>query len=190
MLAHVANAQPSNDSPKQCFDFRAGLVKLAPELKGRAMRLTRSPAAADDLVQDSIERAIRFESYFERGTNLRAWMHQVLFSVFITKCRRQKRERNALGALYTDPCAWTKQDERSEMVALSPPVRRALESVPKVFREALVMVDMEERSYKDAAKRLGVPVGTVMSRLHRGRKAMAQAMRAADEETGALLDAA
>ena len=160
-------------------DLRQGLIALGPELFGRALRMSRSPSIAEDLVQDTVERAIRFESHYQPGTNLRAWVHQILFSVFVTRCRRSRRERNALDVLSTDPCAWTLPDAAAEMRALSPGVARALGTLPASFQQAVVLVDLEELSYKDAAARLGVPVGTVMSRLHRGRKMLAEAIRGA-----------
>src|SRR5579883_3413352 len=86
-------------------ELRAGLVGLVPELRSRALRLCGSPATADDLVQDTIERALRFAGQYERGTNLRAWAQQILFSVFVTRWRRVRRERRALEHLTTDPCA-------------------------------------------------------------------------------------
>src|SRR5271156_4217674 len=87
-----------------------GLSQLLPDLRGRAMRLTSNHAQADDLVQDTIERALRFASQYQIGTNLRAWAQQILFSVFVTRYRRQRRERRALRVLATDPCAWTQPD--------------------------------------------------------------------------------
>ncbi|WP_234023328.1 RNA polymerase sigma factor [Sorangium cellulosum] len=150
---------------------------MTPELFGRALRLSRSPATAEDLVQDTVERALRFAASYEPGTNLRAWVHQILFSVFITRCRRSRRERNALDVLATDPCAWTAPEGCAETHALSPGVWRALATLPPSFRDTVVLVDLEEMSYKDAAARLGVPVGTVMSRLHRGRKLLAEALQ-------------
>lgn len=164
--------------PMTCEALRVSLAQMAPELFGRALRMSRSPSLAEDLVQDTIERAIRFETHYTPGTNLRAWVHQILFSVFVTRCRRQRRERNALDHLTTDPCAWTSPEAAAEMTALSPPLRRALDALPKSFRDAVVLVDLEEMSYKDAASRLDVPVGTVMSRLFRGRRQLAQAVRA------------
>jgi len=101
----------------------------------------------------------------------------ILFSVFVTKCRRNRRERNALDHLSSDPCAWTSQDAAAEMSELSPSLKRALDELPKSFRDAVVLVDLSELSYKDAARRLGVPVGTVMSRLYRGRRLLAEAVR-------------
>src|SRR5579872_2049285 len=158
-------------------ELHAGLVTLMPELRGRAMRLCGDPALADDIVQDTIERALRFADQYERGTNLRAWAFQILFSVFVTRWRRRRRERNALENLASDPCAWTvpvgfTAPDRGPG-GLTPSTQRKLDALPEGFRAVIVMVDIEQRSYRDAARELGVPVGTVMSRLHRGRKILA-----------------
>lgn len=180
MLAPIipANAKTKSRIPAPVQELRDGLIKLQPELFGRALRMARSRELAEDLVQDTVERAIRFQDQYKPDTNLRAWVHQILFSVFVTRCRRSRRERNALAVLSTDPCSWTTQELGPEMAALSPPVQRALDGLPAGFRKAVVLVDIEEMSYKAAAKQLRVPVGTVMSRLHRGRRALADAMRA------------
>jgi RNA polymerase sigma-70 factor (ECF subfamily) len=112
-------------------------------------------------------------------------VHQILFSVFVTRCRRGRRERNALDTLSSDPCAWTTPERLGgEMQALSPPVARALAAVPEPFRGVIELVDLQELSYKDAAAALGVPVGTVMSRLHRGRRLLAAALRAGGRGQG------
>ncbi|MEZ4301521.1 MAG: sigma-70 family RNA polymerase sigma factor [Polyangiaceae bacterium] len=178
MIRATLNSQPSNtNAAAPQMELRRGLVTMAPELFGRALRMSRSPHIAEDLVQDTIERAIRFESHYQPGTNLRAWVYQILFSVFVTRCRRSRRERNAMEVLSTDPCAWTASEHVSEMAGLSPSMIRALQALPASFRDAVVLVDLEEMAYKDAAKKLGVPVGTVMSRLHRGRKMLAETIR-------------
>jgi RNA polymerase sigma-70 factor (ECF subfamily) len=150
---------------------------LVPTLRVRARRLARNDVLADDLVQDTIERALRFESSFRAGTNLRAWLHQILFSVFVTRCRRQRRERRALDSLTTDPCAWTRHDPCPEMRALTPRVENAIENLPEQFASVIRLVDLGDHSYKDAAAKLQVPVGTVMSRLFRGRRLLASALR-------------
>ena len=169
----------SNNNAKRAVrdDVSKGLVALRPELFGRAMRLSRSQHLAEDLVQDTIERAIRFQAQFQAGTNLRAWMHQILFSVFITRCRRLRRERNAMGVLSTDPCEWTATDHAKATAGLTPSMKRALRKLPASFRKAVTLVDLQEMAYKDAARKMGVPVGTVMSRLHRGRKMLAEIIR-------------
>jgi RNA polymerase sigma-70 factor (ECF subfamily) len=169
----TAGGRPSDE-------LRRGLCSLRSELLGRAMRLTRSAAVAEDLVQDTVERALKFESHYIEGTNVRAWVHQILFSVFITRCRRSRRERKALGWLGSDPCAWTcGEDAAPAMQEVSPGVRRALEGLPPSFRSVVELVDLQEMAYRDAAEVLGVPVGTVMSRLHRGRKLLAAELRPA-----------
>jgi RNA polymerase sigma-70 factor (ECF subfamily) len=180
MLAPTANANTKSPLPAAAQELRHGLIKLQPELFGRAMRMTRSRELAEDLVQDTVERAIRFQDQYKADTNLRAWVHQILFSVFVTRCRRSRLERNALADLSTDPCSWTTPDHAPVMMELSPPVQRALDGLPAGFRKAVVLVDIEEMSYKAAAEELNVPVGTVMSRLHRGRRALADAMRATE----------
>lgn len=156
--------------PVPASELRSALVELAPELRARALRLSRSATVADDLVQDTVERAMKFESHYIPGTNARAWLFQILFSVFITRCRRSRREQRALGALASDPCGWTSQDAAPVLRALTPALVSKLGALPGMFREAVELVDLEELSYRDAADRIGVPVGTVMSRLHRGRR--------------------
>ncbi len=171
--------KPSNNNAKPAVrdELRRGLVAISPELFGRALRLSRSPHVAEDLVQDTIERAIRFQAQYEPGTNLRAWMYQILFSVFVTRCRRLRRERNAMGVLATDPCEWTAAEHAKASAGLTPSMKRALKSLPASFRKAVTLVDLQELPYKDAAEKMGVPVGTVMSRLHRGRKMLAEIIR-------------
>jgi RNA polymerase sigma-70 factor (ECF subfamily) len=185
MFIQPTSAERQTKSSAPSTAFGQNLAALTPDLFGRALRMARAPQVAEDLVQDTVERAIRFEAQFKPGTNLRAWVYQILFSVFVTRCRRGRRERNALGVLSTDPCAWTMPEASAEMQSLSPPIARALAALPMCFRDVVVLVDIEELSYKDAAKRLDVPVGTVMSRLHRGRRALAEAVRAAESARAA-----
>ena len=195
----TARAAPVPRSPRRSAvavsadgpDLATQLIALVPQLRARARRLCGDEAAADDVVQDTIERALRFSHRYEPGTNLRAWAFQVLFTVFVTRWRRCRRERNALSRLAHDPCAWTvpirftAPDEGDG--ALFPSTRRTLDALPEGFRAAVVLVDLEQRTYLDAAQALGVPVGTVMSRLHRGRKLLAEAMteKAATEKAAA-----
>jgi len=155
------------------------LVAMRRELFSHAYRLTRSFSASEDLVQDTIERALRFESYYQKGTNLRGWVHQILSNLFCSRCRSIRREAKALSALHDDPCAWTRGVVEAPMAQLSRATRRAIDTLPEQFQSTVVMVDLMELSYRDAADRLGVPVGTVMSRLHRGRRLLADALREA-----------
>ncbi len=163
-------------APSESRSFSAELLEHLPALRARAFKLCSNKADAHDLLQDTIERALRFESTYRRGTNLRAWAQQVLFSVFVTRCRRMRRERRALDLLTTDPCAWTRPEGGPAMRALSPRVESALQDLPPAFAAVVRLVDLAELSYKDAAERLGVPVGTVMSRLFRARRLLAAAL--------------
>jgi len=160
--------------------LRDSLISLVPELRGRARRLCGSPTVAEDIVQDTVERALRFEGQYERGSNLRAWVHQILFSVFISRCRRARRERDAMRWLGSDPCAWTvpqRIGSPETSAALSPRAQAELDALPEPFRVVVKLVDLDELSYREAAESLGVPLGTVMSRLHRARKLLAEQLR-------------
>jgi len=166
----VARANPGR---RELSEVRLGLAQLRPEMYARALRLTRSPSRAEDVVQDTMVRALRFEDQFRAGTNLRAWVGRVLMSVFLTQCRKSRRERRALDRLSHDPCAWMMHDAAPAMSSLSRRPARALAALPAGYRAAIQLVDIQEMSYRDAAARLAVPVGTIMSRLHRGRKMLA-----------------
>jgi RNA polymerase sigma-70 factor (ECF subfamily) len=166
----VPLARPDAAHPSE---VRLGLASLRAELFGRALRLCRCRARAEDLVQETSERALRFEHQFQGGTNLRAWLHQVMTRAFLTRCRGARRERRALDRLASDPSGWPEAASSPSRVSLPPAAERALASLPPGYREAIVLVDLEEQSYREAAARLGVPIGTVMSRLHRGRRHLA-----------------
>ena len=173
----TSSAPAAARSGPRASEVRANLASCFPELYRRALRLGRSEEVANDLVQDTFERALRFESQYEPGSNLKAWLQRILLSVFVTRCRRSRRERYALENLTHDPCAWTSFEQPNAVQELSSPVARAVAALPPHFREALELVDIGELSYRDAADIIGVPLGTVMSRLHRGRRLLADALR-------------
>lgn len=151
------------------------LSTYLPELRRRALRLTRNATHADDLVQDTIERALAFSGSFEQGTNLRGWLHQILFSVFVSGYRKRTRERRALSRLAVDPVAWRPATVPApdQLRTLTAPSQARLASMPTAYRSVVELVDMSDYSYREAADRLELPLGTVMSRLHRGRKMLA-----------------
>lgn len=157
-------------------ELRANVAALVPHLRARAMRLTRNQAAADDLVQDTLLRALTFSAQYSQGTNLKAWTSQILFSVFVSRYRKSTRELRALKTLGADPEGWTQRDAFAAAETCTPLSERTqekLDALPDGFRSVITIVDLQSRSYRDAAKVLRVPVGTVMSRLHRGRKMLA-----------------
>ena len=150
---------------------------------GAALRLTRSPADADDLVQDTFLKAHRFADKFEPGTNLKAWLLKILTNTFINKYRRASRERDVFDAGAGDPVGEGVMSA-SALRALTDPVgtalsplvgaeiQEALDALPEDYRMMVILSDIEELSYKEIADIVGCPIGTVMSRLHRGRKLM------------------
>jgi RNA polymerase sigma-70 factor (ECF subfamily) len=176
MLA-AAPARKSARKPAPVDSFAQELAGLRAELFAHAMKRVRNPEAADDLVQDTVERALRFQDHFQRGTKLSAWAHQVLFSLFLSRCRRLRNERKAIGVLITGPLSWQLPCAEMEAIALSPPVARALDALPPDFRAVVMLLDIKEVPYKEAARRLQIPVGTLMSRVHRGRKLLARQLR-------------
>jgi RNA polymerase sigma-70 factor, ECF subfamily len=157
--------------------MRDALVLLLPDLHRRAARLALSPAAADDLVQDTVERALRFSGQYDPGSNLRGWAYQILFSVFVTGYRRRRREKRGLELLMTTPAAWTHRSPFASpetQLSLTPSTTVALGSLPAGFRDVVSLIDLGQHTYREAAEMLDVPLGTVMSRLHRGRKMLAE----------------
>jgi RNA polymerase sigma-70 factor, ECF subfamily len=172
----VQSSQPS--------EVRVKLAELLPQLRLRALKLCRDRDAADDLLQETALRALSFESSYQADTNLKAWLYQILFSVFITRCRRRRRSGRFLAEHGADPNLWCSATEPARPnEGLSPPVQRAIRSLPEHFGKVVVLVDLQELSYSEAAQELGVPIGTVMSRLHRGRRLLV-AVLAPTNETG------
>jgi RNA polymerase sigma-70 factor, ECF subfamily len=155
-------------------EVREKLGELLPQLRLRALKLCRDRDAAEDLLQETALRALSFEASYQRATNLKAWLYQILFSVFITRCRRKRRNGRFLAQHAADPTLWcSDRDPHRPSEGLSPPVERAIQALPAHFGQVVVLVDLREMSYGEAAAELGVPIGTVMSRLHRGRRLLA-----------------
>lgn len=153
-----------------------------------ASRMTRGSSEAEDLVQDTLVKAMRARDQFEQGTNLKAWMLRILTNTFINRYRRGGMERDFLDGPAAEPLAdgWmgasTMRGIRdAETQALTPLVeaelQRALDELPPDFRLAVILSDVEELSYKEIADVMGCPIGTVMSRLHRGRKLLQTRLR-------------
>jgi RNA polymerase sigma-70 factor, ECF subfamily len=164
---------------------------VAPCLDGlyvAALRLTRNPAEAEDLVQDAVMRGYKFFDSFERGTNFRAWIFKILSNTFINGYRKQRKAkslsdvgtRNSVEAgLFSAGAQASAQHPETKLVEqlYSQRVIEAIEALSEDFRMVVVLADIEEFSYKEIAEMLDIPVGTVMSRLFRGRKQLQNTLR-------------
>jgi RNA polymerase sigma-70 factor (ECF subfamily) len=156
------------------------LLALMPGLRRRALRWCRDAARADDLVQETLLRACRHGGKFENEGHLQAWAHTVLHNLLVSRGRRDRSARRALGVLGATLAEGVSGWSAPAPSFLLPSLERALDSLPEPFGSTLRLVDLEEHSYAEAAALLGVPVGTVMSRLFRGRRRLAQALLAAE----------
>ena len=169
-------------------------------LYASGLRLTRNERDAEDLVQDAVMRAYRFFDKFERGTNFRAWLFKILTNTFINTYRRSVKERSlsdeserqSVEARFFSADTTDQASNPEDMIlqrALSADVLLAIDTLPIDFRMVVILADLQEFSYKEIAEILDVPVGTVMSRLFRGRKALQKVLLQAEKaEEAATID--
>jgi RNA polymerase sigma-70 factor, ECF subfamily len=181
-------------SPKQ-REFEAEALVHLDSLYAHALRLTRSPSDAEDLVQDTFVRALRFYERFERGTNLKAWLLRIQFNSFVNKYRRNVKEVSAGEAMSHEPATESTLG-RGPLQALLDPhgaaiapllaqeIQAALAKLPEDHQTVVLLADVEELSYKEIAEVIGCPIGTVMSRLHRARKALQERLTDQAEALG------
>jgi RNA polymerase sigma-70 factor (ECF subfamily) len=172
-------------SPAELETFEEETMPLASALLGAALTMTNNRADAEDLVQETYLRAFRSWRSFEQGTNLKAWMFRILTNLYITSYRKRRREPTMIGVedaadfdLYQ--AVGRGSDNSAESAVLDgivdEDIRAALANLPEEFRLAVILADIEGFSYKEIAEIMKVPIGTVMSRLHRGRKALQKAL--------------
>jgi RNA polymerase sigma-70 factor (ECF subfamily) len=165
------DATPPASAPRATTRWQ--LFELVPLLKARAFKLCRDAHESEDLVQETLLRALRFEDNFVAGTNLRAWLCTVLGNVFISRCRSRQREKRALADWSEQAPLYLTAPANPERACLGPGVERALSELPAPFAQVVRLIDLEDNAYNDVAKNLGIPVGTVMSRLFRARRLLA-----------------
>jgi RNA polymerase sigma-70 factor (ECF subfamily) len=172
--AHASARQPAV-RPLVDEAFSAEALSHIDSLYGTALRLTRRPQDAEDLVQDTYLKAFRGADQFERGTNLRAWLFTILHNTFRNRLRSDGRNPVDVNSETVERAADVAGDEHSpeQLLAratLDVDLQHALDGLPETFRQAVWLRDVEEFTYAEIANMLNVPIGTVMSRISRGRK--------------------
>jgi len=178
--------------------FEAQAMEFMPSLSTAARPVTRNPADAEDLVQETYLKAYRGFGGFEQGTNLKAWLYRILTNTFINSYRKKQRQPQTISEdevedwyLYSKMAEEGLEPSAETSVIEALPdedVQEALSSLAEQFRIAVLLADVEGFSYKEIAEITGVPIGTVMSRLHRGRKALEKRLWDVVRERGLVKD--
>jgi len=182
---------------RKAATFEADALACIDALYRTALRLTRVPADAEDLVQETYLKAFRAESRFEPGTNLKAWLFTILHNTARNRVRDRAREAVTFDSEAVDRAADGPPDpgasrfvETPETLllrgTLDPDLKAAVEALPEAFRQAVWLRDVEEFSYAEIAQMLTIPVGTVMSRISRGRRLLFERLTAS--RSGAVAD--
>lgn len=178
-------------------DFHQVALPLLDHIYRAACYLAKDKDQAEDLVQETYLRAFQHFDQFEPGTNCKAWLLTILRNVFISQYQRKKRQPEAVNwehieSAYESLIAQSSNGENSDPESLlfsgvlDHEIEQAVKELPEEFRTAIILVDIEELSYEEAAKAMGCPVGTVRSRLSRGRRMLQVALRDYAVERGLI----
>ena len=158
-------------------------------LYSAALRMAKNKTEADDLVQDTYLRAYRFFDRFERGTSMKAWLFTILKNTFINNFKKRSKtpehiDFDRLKLSEEEPASPNDPEEDLLYKAFDDEFKRAVDALPEEFRKVIMLSDHEGRSYKEIAEKIDRPIGTVMSRLHRGRKLLRDSLREYASELG------
>lgn len=179
----AVSSQPGSAAGDSSSDaFVRDALSYIDSLYGTALRLTRRPQDAEDLVQDTYLKAFRAAHQFERGTNLKAWLFTILHNTFRNMRRNVGRspidvDSEAVDRAADDPAGAHTPEQLLTRATLDADLQAALDALPETFRQAVWLRDVEELSYAEIAQVLDVPIGTVMSRISRGRRALYQGLQ-------------
>ncbi|MEX0771696.1 MAG: sigma-70 family RNA polymerase sigma factor [Balneolales bacterium] len=185
------------DDVRKQKEFETEIIPYLDAMYNFALRLTANPDDAEDLVQESIVKAFRFFSSYEQGTNAKAWLFRILKNSFINDFRKQSKQPYKVDYNDIAPYYESVRSEQSNSTdlqntmfgeLLDDDITDALEKLPEDFRIVVLLSDIEEFSYEEIANMLDVPIGTVRSRLHRGRKLLRARMLDYATERGYLHD--
>jgi RNA polymerase sigma-70 factor, ECF subfamily len=176
-LPPVSSALRHAEAPHSAGDFEAEALAAIDSLYRAARRLTRVPADAEDLVQETYLKAFRAAGSFEPGTNMRAWLFTILYNTARNRVRDNARDAVSIDSEVVDRAADVAPPGRATETpetllmrdTLAPELQAAIDALPDAFRQAVWLRDVEEFSYAEIAEMLSVPIGTVMSRISRGR---------------------
>ena len=180
---------PKAPPPERSPEFEGLVLEHMNILYAVAIRLTRNDADAADLVQNTVVKALRFHGRFEKGTHIKAWLLTILRNTFINDYRQKARRPIHVELSGTEPAAAGYSPDpavrnmrggptSTELLELvDDEVKEAVDSLPKDFRAAVLMADLEGRSYKEIAEALDCPLGTVMSRIYRGRRLLREQLQ-------------
>jgi RNA polymerase sigma-70 factor (ECF subfamily) len=193
-IAMLRRVRPTK-GPADADAFAEEALGLLESLFATALRLTRNRPDAEDLVQDTYVKAFRFADRFTRGTNLKAWLYTILHNTWRNRRREASRDtvevdsdRVEQAAAMDGPAALDTPERILLRATLDADLQAALDELPDAFREAVWLRDVEEFSYAEIAEMLGVPMGTVMSRISRGRRLLFERLSgpASNAEVGVL----